>query len=411
MRSSKRDNFTETTRHRIGKQAGWHCSCPWCRRPTVGSNSEGDDVIDVGIAAHIRAAAPGGPRYDPDMSPEERKSVSNGIWLCETHARLVDSKDPMFTVDLLQEWKGGAQDWSWHRVISHDYADEGIAPKLGEDELCALFRTSAANDLELFRRSDTWPATPISRTLRVDGVDEQISTTGVAEALATLDDLIFVAEPGMGKTTTVFQIAEAVLENGYGSPIIVPLGDWSVDGSPLLESILNRSSFGEITEDHFRRVAANPEVIFLMDGWNELDGESRRRATVELQRLEMELPNLSLLVATRKQALDVPIDGTRVALSPLSETEQLEIAWALRGDAGERLLDEAWRTTGVRELVTIPLYLTALLALPDGRPFPTTKEEILRRFVEVHEEDYQKAEALREGRERFARTLPGSPRS
>ena len=230
----------------------------------------------------------------------------------------------------------------------------------------------------------------------MDGVDEQISTTGVAEALATLDDLIFVAEPGMGKTTTVFQIAEAVLENGYGSPIIVPLGDWSVDGSPLLESILNRSSFGEITEDHFRRVAANPEVIFLMDGWNELDGESRRRATVELQRLEMELPNLSLLVATRKQALDVPIDGTRVALSPLSETEQLEIAWALRGDAGERLLDEAWRTTGVRELVTIPLYLTALLALPDGRPFPTTKEEILRRFVEVHEEDYQKAEALRE---------------
>ena len=79
MRSSKRDNFTETTRHRIGKQAGWHCSCPWCCRPTVGSNSEGDDVIDVGIAAHIRAAAPGGPRYDPDMSPEERKSVSNGI--------------------------------------------------------------------------------------------------------------------------------------------------------------------------------------------------------------------------------------------------------------------------------------------------------------------------------------------
>ena len=126
----------------------------------------------------------------------------------------------------------------------------------------------------------------------------------------------------------------------------------------------------------------------------------------------MELPNLSLLVATRKQALGRSNRRHESrSLTAQRGRKQLEIAWALRGDAGERLLDEAWRTTGVRELVTIPLYLTALLALPDGRPFPTTKEEILRRFVEVHEEDYQKAEALREGRERFARTLPGSPRS
>ena len=38
--------------------------------------------------------------------------------------------------------------------------------------------------------------------------------------------------------------------------------------------------------------------------------------------------------------------------------------------------------------------MTALLDLPEGRPFPTTKEEVLRQFVAVHEEDYQKAEAL-----------------
>jgi hypothetical protein len=41
----------------------------------------------------------------------------------------------------------------------------------------------------------------------------------------------------------------------------------------------------------------------------------------------------------------------------------MEIARAMHGAAGERLIDEAWRTAGVRELVTIPLYLTALLSL------------------------------------------------
>ena len=48
----------------------------------------------------------------------------------------------------------------------------------------------------------------------------------------------------------------------------------------------------------------------------------------------------------------------------------------------------------MRELVTIPLYLTALLSLPDGTPFPTTKEEVLRRFVAAHERDPRRAEAL-----------------
>ena len=328
------------------------------------------------------------------MTPEERKSASNGIWLCQNHAKLVDTKDPMFTVDLLREWKDQAQKDSWHRVRYKDVPDGDRVQQWAEDDLTARLRAATAADLDNFRRSDTWPATAISRTLRVDGLDEPLNTSRVAKALSTLDDLIIVAEPGMGKTTTLFQIAEVVLENGYGSPIIVPLGDWSANDSSLLESISKRASFRDISEGEFHTVAATPGVLLLLDGWNELDSASRRRAEVELRRLEMELPHLSLLVATRKQALDVPIDGTRVTLQPLSDTEQLEIARALRGEAGERLVDEAWRTAGLRELVPIPLYLTALLDLPEGRPFPTTKEEVLRQFVAVHEEDYQKAEAL-----------------
>ena len=328
------------------------------------------------------------------MTPEERKSASNGIWLCQNHAKLVDTKDPMFTVDLLREWKAQAQKDSWHRVRYKDVPDGDRVQQWAEDDLTARLRAATAADLDNFRRSDTWPATAISRTLRVDGLDEPLNTSRVAKALSTLDDLIIVAEPGMGKTTTLFQIAEVVLENGCGSPIIVPLGDWSANDSSLLESISKRASFRDISEGEFHTVAATPGVLLLLDGWNELDSASRRRAEVELRRLEMELPHLSLLVATRKQALDVPIDGTRVTLQPLSDTEQLEIARALRGEAGERLVDEAWRTAGLRELVPIPLYLTALLDLPEGRPFPTTKEEVLRQFVAVHEEDYQKAEAL-----------------
>lgn len=396
MNTSKRDNFLDKTKLQIAKRVGWLCSCPWCRCPTVGSNSEGDDEINIGVAAHICAAAPGGPRYDSNMSSEERKSTGNGIWLCETHAKLVDTNDPTYTVELLHQWKEEAQARSWRGVTYFNSAEEDIVLKSGQDELHERFCAASTEDLEVFRRADTWAANAISRTFWVDGLDERVGTSEVAAALVKLDDLILAAEPGMGKTTSVFQIAEAVLENRCGSPIIVPLGDWSTNDLPLLNSILERASFRGITPHDFRRVAANPGVVFLLDGWNELDGESRQRATAELRRLKMELPNLSLLIATRKQALDVPIDGRRVSLPPFNETEQLKVARVFRGDSGERLLDEVWRTPGVRELVTIPLYLRTLLSLPEGKPIPSTKEEVLRQFVAVHEEDYPKAEALRQ---------------
>lgn len=396
MANKNRDEFKPKAKLQIAKRAGWHCSDPTCRRLTIGSNSDGTGEINLGIAAHICAAALGGPRYDPNQTPEQRSSPDNGIWMCSLHSTAVDAKDSKYTVELLHEWKAQAQRNAWRATLYSEgpLAPAGRTPTKGE--LSTRVRAAAAADLAVFRRSDKWPSTAIKLTLEVDGLRDPVSTSALASALTTLDDLILVAPPGMGKTTTLFQIAEAVLANGNASPIIVPLGDWSTDGATLLESVLKRPAFRGISEDDLRAVAERHGVILLLDGWNELDTAARKRLAVQVARLQAELPELGLLLSTRKQALDVPVDGTRINLLPLSEMQQVDIAKALRGDAGVRMVDQAWRTAGVRELVTIPLYLTALLALPEDAPFPTTKEEVLRRFVAVHEEDTQRAEALAE---------------
>lgn len=393
MANKNRDEFKSKAKLQIAKRAGWLCSYPSCRRPTIGSNSDGDGEINVGTAAHICAAAPGGPRYDLNQTPAQRSSPDNGIWMCRLHGTAVDAKDSKFTVELLHEWKSQAQRDSWWRVLDDVPNVTTVQPPI-EGQLFTRLRAVVIADLDVFRRSDKWPSTTIALTLEVDGLSVPVSTSALATALSTLGDLILVAPPGMGKTTTLFQIAEAILANGNASPIVVPLGDWSTDGASLLESVLKRPAFRGISEDDLRAVAEKPGVILLLDGWNELDTAARKRLAVQVAHLQAELPELSLLISTRKQALDVPVDGTRINLLPLSETQQLDIAMALRGDAGVRMVDQAWRTAGVRELVTIPLYLTALLALPEGAPFPTTKEEVLRRFVAVHEENAQRAEAL-----------------
>jgi len=371
MAKQNRDNFTPKTKLQIAKRAGWLCSITSCRRETVGATSDGNDEIMVGTAAHICAAAPGGPRYDPDQSAAQRSSPDNGIWLCRDHGTAVDSNDPTFTVELLRGWKAQAQKDSWRRVL-HNNATQGTGLQATEAELRGRLRAAAAADLEVFRRSEKWPSTAIALTLEVEGLSDPVSTSALATALTTLDDLILVAPPGMGKTTTLFQVAEAVLANSNSSPIVVPLGDWSSDGAGMVESVLKRPAFRGISEDDVRAVAEKAGVILLLDGWNELDAAARKRLAAQVRRLKAELPELSLLISTRKQALDVPVDGTRINLLPLSETQQVDIAQALRGDAGVRMVDQAWRTAGVRELVTTPLYLTALLALPEDAPFPTT---------------------------------------
>lgn len=386
-----RDEFSTSTRLKIAKLAGWLCSYPTCRAPTVGATSDGEGVINNGTAAHICAAAPLGPRYDEKMTPEERASAKNGIWMCRDHGNAIDSTDPEFTTERLRGWKMQAEQDSWRRVLRNE------APKPApstDAELVSKLRLAAKADIEVFQRTSKWPATSVALRLMVEAFDETVTTDALARAALCLDDLTLVAQPGMGKTTTLFQIAEGMIACSIGIPLVVLLGDWATDRLTVLESVLNRPAYHAISDAEFRQAAAQPGVVLLLDGWNELDAEARKRARVQVETLKAELPELALIVSTRKQSLDVPFRGTRVDLLPLDEEQQMQIAVAMGGDAGAKILDQAWRTSGVRELVAIPLYLTTLLSLPPGAPFPTTKEEILRRFVDAHERQAQRAEAL-----------------
>jgi hypothetical protein len=61
------------------------------------------------VAAHITAASSGGARYDASLSPQQRSSIENGIWLCETCAKEIDDAADLYTVELLRYWKQNAE--------------------------------------------------------------------------------------------------------------------------------------------------------------------------------------------------------------------------------------------------------------------------------------------------------------
>lgn len=104
-----RDDFLSKTKEMLARRVGYRCSNPKCRRVTSGPDSTGTQAVNIGVAAHIAAASKGGPRFDPAMTSNERTSASNGIWLCQTCSKLVDSDDSKYTKEVLEDWKETAE--------------------------------------------------------------------------------------------------------------------------------------------------------------------------------------------------------------------------------------------------------------------------------------------------------------
>lgn len=106
--ADNRDNFNLKIIDKLRSRVGNKCSNPSCRKYTIGPK-EDEGVLNIGIAAHICAAAPGGPRYDVTMSSNERKAFSNGIWLCANCATLIDRDWRIYPISLLKRWKKEAE--------------------------------------------------------------------------------------------------------------------------------------------------------------------------------------------------------------------------------------------------------------------------------------------------------------
>lgn len=124
-----RDNFTKKLKDTLARRAGMRCSNPNCLKSTSGPHDANSRAVNIGVACHIAAASPGGPRYNNTMTGKERKSVDNGIWLCQNCAKLIDSDEIRFSPRVLREWKRTREE-SARRDVEEGYSVSPIMPTL-----------------------------------------------------------------------------------------------------------------------------------------------------------------------------------------------------------------------------------------------------------------------------------------
>jgi hypothetical protein len=205
----KRDDFSKKTRQLLAWRAGFHCAFTQCFQLCAGPSDESPTgVTAIGVAAHIRAAAPGGPRYDNSLSPAQRSHITNGIWLCANHARLIDTDTVGYTPAVLRQMKRDHE-----AVIDADVrlgSSRRMAPSdliaIGPDVICTgryleIGHSSWTVELDHFVVGD-----PYALTSFIDGFSEAFD----------FDRYIVVNEIGDGRAL----LAAPVLSRTNGQTVV-----------------------------------------------------------------------------------------------------------------------------------------------------------------------------------------------
>lgn len=133
-----RDEFRLPVKRVLAHRVGLLCSNSSCRASTTGPQANPSNATNIGVAAHITAAASGGPRFNESLSNTQRQHATNGIWLCQNCAKLIDSDPMTYSVNVLLEWKAQAEDCARRQIgkaksIANNRSERQIVAALKRD--------------------------------------------------------------------------------------------------------------------------------------------------------------------------------------------------------------------------------------------------------------------------------------
>lgn len=206
MPRGQRDDFSEATKEILAKRVTYICSNPECRKMTVGPNSDKHKSTNIGVAAHIKAAAPGGKRYDATMTPDERSDISNGIWLCQSCSKLIDTDEEKYSVDLLHQWK----------EIAEQHSEKGISSE-GRLEF-DIFETAVeqilTDELEINIDADSTVLTQKMQKGEFDGVSILYAKEAKVRALKTISTLKTTAS-GRAFLNQIYSEVKSIILSKY----------------------------------------------------------------------------------------------------------------------------------------------------------------------------------------------------
>jgi hypothetical protein len=144
-----RDDFSDKVKRTVSARVANRCSNPECQALTSGPQSDTTKALNVGVAAHITAASPNGPRYSSDLTSKARCHPDNAIWLCQSCAKLVDNDPIRFSESLLREWKRRAEENAFSKVGKTNMVEAQLSAETPEEVIWTTLKTLQAANAEV----------------------------------------------------------------------------------------------------------------------------------------------------------------------------------------------------------------------------------------------------------------------
>ncbi len=245
MAKPSRDEFSAKTKRDLAARAGHVCCFPKCGSTTSGPSAEAHHAsVNLGEACHIRAAAsgPGARRYDPSMTSDERRSIENGIWMCRTHAKLIDSDEATYTVEQLHRWKHEAEARAELRLRSGSAAAQWGAISRSESGSSPRHIELKREKLDCLRAEEAITADAEKKfelRKKIEALEAEIADDEALEAK--------LPPPRLSPAVEAVRSARAVIETGLAG-----LASGSRGGRPTYEDI--EVPFTDRRSDEERRV-------------------------------------------------------------------------------------------------------------------------------------------------------------
>jgi len=124
------------------------CAFPTCQLPLV------QEDTFVGDICHIEASNPGGARYNPAQSDEERQAFDNLIIMCKNHHKVIDDDPKSYTVDRLRGLKREHEEkYSDGKELSNDVVKTMIQAITNS----AIYKADKSRDIVIKVGNDEYP--------------------------------------------------------------------------------------------------------------------------------------------------------------------------------------------------------------------------------------------------------------
>lgn len=211
--------------------------------------------------------------------------------------------------------------------------------------------------------------------------DQLLDPAGIAESLAEGNRAVLKGTPGAGKTTTLIQIAGLLVSDHKKVPLLIALPDWAESGKDILSFICEHPDFAAagITPKDMAALYKHGRLVFLFNGWNELDPSFLARAGRRLQQVDREFTGAGIIVATREHHVTPPLVGAlSLALQPLDNERRRTYIGAVVQKGANKLIYRIETSKMLDSITRTPLFLAEIVKIYNsGAKIPDSKYGIL----------------------------------